>query len=116
VEQVIGAQAQITAQIVAAAVREAAQATAQAVRETATAAATVKENESNSALTAIEVLKTKMQSLDDQVKELKTNFKDIFAKLDEINKGRLPWVVTAIISILTMACGILATMAIYTKH
>jgi seryl-tRNA synthetase len=111
-EQVVETQAQVVAAIVAAAVKEAATATAQAVRETATAAATVKENESNSALTAIEVLKTKMQSLDDQVKELKTNFKDIFAKLDEINKGRLPWAVTAIIAILTMACGVLATMAV----
>jgi SHS2 domain-containing protein len=111
-ESVVETQAQITAQIVAAAVKEAATATAQAVRETATAAATVKESENNMAITAIAVLRTEMDALKGQLLELKDTVKEIFAKLDEINKGRLPWTVTAIISILTMACGILATMAV----
>jgi hypothetical protein len=109
-EQVVETQAQITAQIVAAAVKEAATATAQAVRETATA--TVKENENSMAITAIAVLRTEMDALKGQLLELKETVKEIFAKLDEINKGRLPWTVTAIISILTMACGILATMVV----
>jgi hypothetical protein len=110
--EVVETQAMITAQIVAAAVREAATATAQAVRETATAAATVKENESNSALTAIALLQQKMVTLESQMTKLEGTFKEIFSKLDEINKGRLPWAVTALISILTTACGILATVAL----
>jgi vacuolar-type H+-ATPase subunit E/Vma4 len=105
-------QTQETAQIVAAAVREAAQATAQAVREAATAAATIKENESTSALTAIALLQQKMATLECQIEKFDGVFKELFAKLDEINKGRLPWTVTAIISILTTACGILATVAV----
>ena len=107
-------QAQITAQIVAAAVREAAQATAQAVRETATAAA-VKENESSVAVTAIAILQTKMIALEGQMTKFDNMFTLMFAKLDEINKGRLPWAVTALISILTTACGILATVAFLHK-
>jgi SHS2 domain-containing protein len=114
-EQVVETQAQITAQIVAAAVREAATATATAVRETATAAATVKENENSTAMIAIEVLKSEMKDLKCQLSELKETFKEIFKKLDEINKGRLPWAVTALISILTTACGILATVAILSR-
>jgi hypothetical protein len=120
VEQVVGTQAQITAQqqaqitaqIVAAAVREAATATAQAVRETATAAATVKENENNSVSTEIALLQQKMVTLEGQMTKFDNTFTLMFTKLDEINKGRLPWAVTALISLLTTACGILATVAI----
>jgi hypothetical protein len=111
-EQVVETQAQITAQIVAAAVRETASAVATTVRETATAAAIVKENETDSALTAIALLKQKMETLECQMTKFDNTFTLMFAKLDEINKGRLPWSVTAIISILTTACGILATVAV----
>ena len=111
-EQIIETQAQITATAVAAAVRETAAAVAVAVRETATAAATVKENESNSALTAIEVLKSEMKELKGQLSELKDTFKEIFAKLDEINKGRPSWAVTVIITILSTLCGSLIVYSV----
>jgi seryl-tRNA synthetase len=111
-EPIVETQAQTVAIAVAAAVRETAAAVAVAVRETATAAAQVKENESGTAITEIKVLKTEMGALKDQLSELKATVKEIFAKLDEINKGRLPWSATAIIAILTMACGVLATMAV----
>jgi hypothetical protein len=102
-EQIIETQAQITAQIVAQAVTAAATATATAVRETATAAATVKENENNMAITAIEVLKTKMSALENQMAKLDNTFKEIFEKLDEISKGRPTWAVTTIIAFLSSA-------------
>jgi hypothetical protein len=111
-EQVVETQAQITAQIVAAAVREAAQATAQAVRETATAAAMVKENEDSTSLTAIELLKLRLSSLECKIEKLDDTFKEIFAKLDEINKGRPSWAVTVIITILSTLCGSLIVYSV----
>jgi leucyl aminopeptidase (aminopeptidase T) len=111
-EQMLKTEAQSTAEIVAAAVKEAATATAQAVRETAQAVATVKENESGLISTAIALLQQKMATLESQITKFDNTFTLMFAKLDEINKGRLPWSVTAIISILTLACGVLATMAV----
>jgi uncharacterized protein (DUF1501 family) len=112
VEHELETQTQVTAQIVAAAVREAATATAQAVREAAAAAATVKENESSTALTAIEVLKTEMNALKCQLSELKDTFKEIIAKLDELNKGRPSWAVTVIITILSTLCGSLIVYSV----
>jgi prophage DNA circulation protein len=111
-EPVVETQAQITAQIVATAVRETAAAVAAAVRETAIAAATVKENESGTALTAIEVLKTKMNAFETQMAELKNTFKDINDQLDEINKGRPSWAVTVILSILSTLCGSLIVYSV----
>ena len=106
-------QTEMTAQIVAAAVREAATATAQAVRETAAAAATVMSNENNTALTAIEVLKTKMNALEMQMTKLDNTFKEIFDKLDEISKGRPTWAVATIIAFLSSAVVGLLVYAVF---
>jgi hypothetical protein len=118
-EPINGTQEQITANIIV----SAATAAAKAVAEAASAAATVMANENSTSSTAIAVLENKMNTLQNQqtsfegevnrrMDKLDLTFEKIFAELREISKGRPSWAVTAIITILTAACGILATMAV----
>ena len=118
-EQITGTQEQITASVVA----SAATAAAKVVMEAAQAAAVVIAKENVTSATAVAVLENKINTLQSQqisfesevnrrMDKLDSTIEKIFAKLDEIAKGRPSWAVTVIITLLSTLCGSLIVYSV----
>jgi hypothetical protein len=111
VEQINGTQEQITANIIV----SAATAAAKAVAEAASAAATVMAKENNTICLDIALLKAEINTIKNQqtsfeveigkrMDKFDMTFTEMFKQLSEIAKGRPPWAVTVIITVLSCVC------------
>lgn len=118
-EPITGTQEQITANIIV----SAATAAAKAVAEAASAAAAVMAKENSTICLDIALLKAEINTIKNQqtnfeveigkrMDKLDTTFKEIFTQLNEISKGRPPWAVTVIITLLSTLCGSLIVYSV----